>query len=110
MSQSPCLVPHMAKPSLAGDGDVLHPRVLHHRDPLGGIEFRGIEARGELFVFGDRDLVVVHHPFAFGQDAIDAKVDEETEFVVLEPLARFEILRRGLVLGEGNRAEQQRCE
>ena len=30
---------------LAGDGDILHPGVFRHRDPLGGVELGRIELR-----------------------------------------------------------------
>ena len=70
---------------LRGDRDVLDAGPLDHRDPLGGVELRRVEPRRELLVLGDGDLLVVHHPFALAQDAVDAPVDEHAELGVLEP-------------------------
>jgi len=74
------------------------PAAFGQPDPFRGIEFGRVELRREIFVFADRNLLVVHHPLAVAQDAIDAPVDEQSELGVLKPPARFEVLRRRLVL------------
>ncbi len=82
---------------LAGNGDVFHAGGFDERDPFCRIEFGRIELGRQLLVFTERDLVVVHDPFAFAQHAVDAPVNEEPEFSVLKPLSRFEILLRRLI-------------
>ena len=61
---------------LARDGDVLHPGGFGQRHPLGRIELRRIELRGQRLVFGDRHLPIVHDPLAVAQHTVDAPMDE----------------------------------
>ena len=96
---------------LAGDGDIFHPGVFRHRNPFGRVELGGIELRRQFFIIRHGDLFVVHHPFAAAENAVDAPMDKESELVVLEPLARFQILRSGLVvLRHGGRPQKHQQE
>ena len=71
------------------DGDVLHAGGFGESDPGFGVEFFGIEKVREALVVVELELAVVEDPFAVTEDAVDAPVDEEAEFVVLEVLAGF---------------------
>ena len=71
---------------LARDGDVAGAGPLGQLDPGVGVEPGRIEARGELGVLADRQLVVLHDPLALGQERVDAPVDEQAELGILEPL------------------------
>ena len=82
---------------LARDGDVLHPGPLGGLDPRLGVEGRRVEPRGELLVFGDGDLVLVHDPFPLAQEGIDAPMDEEAEPGIREPSSRLRVGRAGLL-------------
>ena len=65
-----------------------------------GVEPRRIEARRELGVFGDRQLVVVHHPLALAHERIDPPVDKEPELGVFKPAPGLVVdfaCRRGLI-------------
>ena len=76
-----------------GDTDILRTGSLDGRDPLRGVELDGVEGRGELRVLLPIQVLVVHHPFAVAQHTVDAVVEEDAEFVVLELFARLEVFR-----------------
>ena len=78
-----------------------------------GVELGRVEPGRELLVLGDRDLVVVHHPFALAQEGVDAPVDEQAELRVLEPAPAPRRSGSGrLDAGDRGRARQsrKRCE
>ena len=76
-----------------GDADILRTGGFDGRDPFRRVELDGVEARSQLRVFLPIQVLVVHHPFAVAQHTVDAVVEEDAEFVVLELFARLEVFR-----------------
>ena len=69
-------------------------------------------ARRQLGVLVAVNLLVEHHPLAVGQHRVDAPVDKDAEFVVLELLASLEVFLAGdisglLCIGAQARRQQQ---
>src|SRR6202040_4179608 len=83
----------------ARNGDVPHARGLRQRNDLRGAKSSGVELRRELFVFGDGDLLVLHHPFATSRNAVHTPMNKHAELRVLKPLPLLEVgLGRLIVL------------
>ena len=76
-----------------GDADILRTGGFDGRDPFRRVELDGVEARSQLRVFLPIQVLVVHHPFAVAQHTVDAVVEEDAEFIVLELFARLEVFR-----------------
>ena len=90
------------------DGDVACAGILEGANPFVGIELRRIEAAGKLSIFLIVDFPAILYPFALAEHGVDAPVNEDAELVVLELLARLEVLRCGRVgLCKACRSEQQ---
>ena len=97
-------IPHReAVVMLAGDRDVLHARGLHHATHSAALNFVGLKWGGKFLVLGNGDLLVVHHPLAVTEHAVDAPMDEQAETRLLEPGAGGQVARRRCValLGGG---------
>src|SRR5262249_37287463 len=75
----------------AGDGDVLHAGTFRQSYNLRCTKFGRVELGSELFIFGDGDFFLVHHPFAPSGHTVYTPVDEHSEFGVLKPLAGFQV-------------------
>ena len=71
----------------AGDDDIFHAGVFGDLDPLGGAELGRVAGFSELGVFLDGDLPGVHVPLALGDLGVEAPVDEEAEFILIEPVS-----------------------
>ena len=87
-------------------GDVAGAGILDGANPLVGVEARGIKASWQLGILVTVNFLVEHHPLAVGKHRIDAPMDENAEFVVLELLAGFEVLLTGHIaclLGSGEK-------
>ena len=74
------------------EADVFGSRRLECRYPLGGVEVGRIEASGQFGILLVIEVTVVHHSFAIGHHAIDAIVEEDAEFIVLELLSSLQVL------------------
>jgi hypothetical protein len=77
--------------------DVAHAGAFGHCNPDSRIELRGVERGRQLLVLADRRLVIVHHPFAVAQLAVDAPMDEQSELGILKPSACLQVLGRRLI-------------
>ena len=87
MFQSDCLVANMAKPSWCLLVMVMYfmPAALASATHSAASNSVGLNCGGQLLVFGDGHLAVVHHPFAVAEHAVDAPVDEHAELGVAKP-------------------------
>ena len=70
------------------DRDVSDAGAFRERHPFARVELYGIERRREPLVAVDGHAAILHHPFALGQLAVHAPVDEEPELRVTKPCAR----------------------
>ena len=71
---------------LAGDDDIFHAGIFGDVDPLGGAELARVAGFGQLGVILDGDLFGVHVPLALADLGVEAPVDEEAEFILIEPV------------------------
>ena len=73
----------------AGNRDVFHPCSFDHTDPFFGIKIYWIKEAGELFVFIDTDVLIVHHPFSIPQNTVASPMDKKSKTRILKPGSRF---------------------
>ena len=95
-----CTLEHRETVVMArGDGNIAGTGVLDGAHPLVGIKARGIEACRQLGILVAVDVLVEHDPLAVGEHRIDAPMDEDTKFIVLELLTGTQVLVSGNVIG-----------
>src|SRR5215469_1095533 len=90
-----------------GDGDVLHARGFGQRDPGAGVEFLRIEEQRQAIVFLYRELAIVEYPLAVAENAVDAPMNEHSEFHVLKFATGLEVFGTGLVVRLAQRGESE---
>ena len=82
----------------SGEADVLGTRSLDGSHPFGSIKLRRIETTSQLGILLIVQILVGHCPFAGGEHAVQSPMQEDTELIILELLARFQILRGRLIM------------
>ena len=82
----------------SGEADVLGTRSLDGSHPFGSIKLRRIETACQLSILLVIQVLIGHCPFAGSEHAVQSPMQEDTELIILELLAGFQIFRRWLIM------------
>ena len=82
----------------SGKADVLGTRSLDGSHPFGSIKLRRIETASQLGILLVVQVLIGHCPFAGSEHAVQSPMQEDTELIILELLAGFQIFRRWLIM------------
>ena len=82
----------------SGEADVLGTRSLDGSHPFGSIKLRRIETACQLSILFVIQVLIGHCPFAGSEHAVQSPMQEDTELIILELLAGFQIFRRWLIM------------
>ena len=80
------------------DCNVFCAGIFNGRHPGSGIEFRRIESGSEFRILFSVEFVQFERPFAVTEHTVDAPMDEDAEFVVLELFTVAQVLLRRHIL------------
>ena len=82
----------------SGEADVLGTRSLDGSHPFGSIKLRRIETASQLGILLVVQVLIGHCPFAGSEHAVQSPMQEDTELIVLELLAGFQVFCRWLIM------------